>query len=167
MNQQDVAALYREISANGANPPGAVVKLYDRILEDFRRASHAISAKNIELRVSCLNHALLIIAELEGVLDFERGGEVAKHLQGFYRVIRGLILQANIRATRQSLEELSKLVAPVRDAWQQVEQDAAHNKVSAPERPQPQIQRPAPRNAAANETGPELELESTGSRWSA
>jgi len=164
MNQQDVAALYRQISANGANPSGAVVKLYDRILEDFRRASHAISAKNIELRVSCLNHALLIIAELEGVLDFERGGEVAKHLQGFYRVVRGLILQANIRATQQSLEELSKLVAPVRDAWQQVEHDVAHNKVNVAEKAAPPIQGPAPSNA---EAGRELELESTGSRWSA
>lgn len=165
MDQRDVAALYREISANGANPPGAVVKLYDRILEDFRRASNAISAKNIELRVSCLNHALLIIAELEGVLDFERGGEVAKHLQGFYRVIRGLILQANIRATQQSLEELSKLVAPVRDAWQQVEQDASRNKLTVPERPQLQIQRPTPANAPGHDD--DLEVESTGSRWSA
>ena len=35
-----------------------------------------------------LNHALLIIAELESVLDHERGGEVSRHLDGFYKVTR-------------------------------------------------------------------------------
>jgi len=111
------------------------VKLYDRILEDFRRASEANAAKHVERRVASLNHALLIIAELEGVLDFERGGVVARHLQGFYRIARSLIVEANIRATQESIERLTAYFMPLRQAWQKVEEDVAQNRISLPEEP--------------------------------
>src|SRR5271170_4537431 len=104
MNQQDIASLYRQVSATGANPVGLVVKLYDAVLEDFRRAHEAIAAGNIERRVASLNHALLIIADLEGALDSDRGGIAARHLQGFYRGARALVVEPNLhtkpRATR-------------------------------------------------------------------
>jgi flagellar protein FliS len=134
MNQQDIASLYRQVSATGANPVGLVVKLYDAILEDFRRAHEAIAAGNIERRVASLNHALLIIAELEGVLDFDRGGIVARQLQGFYRVTRGLVVEANLHTNPERIEKLMTLFKPLRQAWQQVEHDVANHKMNVPAR---------------------------------
>jgi flagellar secretion chaperone FliS len=162
MNQKEIASLYTEISATGANPAGGVLKLYERILEDFRRASQAIEAADVERRVTCLNHALLIIAELEGVLDLERGGDIAKHLRGFYQILRGLILQANIRANRRNLDELTNLVIPVRDAWQQVEKDFAANKVNVPSAS------PSSNSSAQTKSfSSQSDLEPVGSSWSA
>jgi flagellar secretion chaperone FliS len=134
MNQQDIASLYRQVSASGSNPVGLVVKLYDAILEDFRRAREAIAAGEVERRVSSLNHALLVIAELEGVLDFDRGGVVARQLQGFYGVTRGLIVEANLHASPERIERLLTLYKPLRQAWQQVESDVANHKVNVPAR---------------------------------
>jgi len=158
MKQQEIASFYRQISVAGANPAGLVVKLYDAILEDFRRAADAISANDVKERVARLNHALLIIAELESVLDFERGGIVAKHLRGFYGVMRGLIVETNVRASRQSVERLINLFMPLRQAWQKVEQDVAQNKVILPER---QADEPRRQTVA-----PQIEPETSGSRWS-
>ena len=158
MKQQEIASFYRQISVAGANPAGLVVKLYDAILEDFRRAADAISANDVKERVARLNHALLIIAELESVLDFERGGIVAKHLRGFYGVMRGLIVETNVRASRQSVERLIDLFIPLRQAWQKVEQDVAQNKVILPER---QADEPRRQTVA-----PQMEPETSGSRWS-
>jgi len=162
MKQQDIASLYRQVSVTVASPTGMVVKLYDRILEDFRRALEANSAGNIEQRVSSLNHALLIIAELEGVLDFERGGVVAKHLQGFYRVARSLILEANVRASQVGIEKLRDIFTPLRNAWQKVDEDVARNQANGPEEAPPQAREMHRQTVAA-----EPEPETVGSRWSA
>lgn len=169
IKQEEIASFYRQVSATGANPAGLIVKLYDAILEDFRRAVDAIAANDIKERVARLNHALLIIAELDSVLDFDRGGAVAQHLRGFYRVMRGLIVEANVRSSRERIERLISLFMPLRKAWQQVEEDVALQKVQLPVDPnfaapaaRLTIQSPADR-AALTASDPEK----TGARWSA
>jgi flagellar protein FliS len=125
MNQQQIAGQYRQRSTQGVNRVGLVVRLYDAIIEDLRRALEALRAGEVERRTAAVNHALLIIAELESVLDYERGGQVARHLKGFYRVTRALIVDANVRASAPEMERLMDLFLPVRQAWQQAERDFA------------------------------------------
>ena len=132
MNQNHIANMYRQISARGSSPVGLVVKLYETILEDFRRASDALASGDVELRVGSLNHALLIIAELESVLDHDRGGNVATQLEGFYRVTRAMIVEANVRASREQIAKLIGLYMPFREAWQQVERAVAGGTVDVP-----------------------------------
>ncbi len=169
MKQDEIASYYRQVSATGANPAGMIVKLYDRILEDFRRADEAISVGDVKGRVESMNHALLIIAELDSVLDFERGGIVAQHLHGFYSVTRGLIVEANVRTSAQHINRLVDLYMPLRQAWQQVEQDVAQQKVPLPAgnrfpeaRPRHALESASRRTASAP-----AEPETVGSRWSA
>jgi flagellar secretion chaperone FliS len=169
MKQDEIASYYRQVSATGANPVGMVVRLYDRILEDFRRAIEAIAANDIKERVASMNHALLIIAELDSVLDFERGGIVAKHLRGFYNVTRAMIVEANIRTSEQQIRKLVDLYTPLQHAWQKVEQDVAEQKIQLPAGnrfpevlPRPVLQSPSQRGVMAAS-----EPEATNSRWSA
>ena len=113
---------YQQASANGASPIGQIVALYDTILRDFRRALVALKAGNIEARVYELDHAIVVIGYLQYVLDHERGGEPAKNFAQFYNVARGMIVQANIKATPEAVEELIELFSGVRQAWYQLEQ---------------------------------------------
>ncbi len=129
MNQTEVASHYRQISARGANPVTLVTKLYDAILEDFRRALEAVAQGDVERRTTALNHALLIIAELEGVLDHERSASIARQLRGFYNMTRAMIVEANVQASRERIDRLAGLFMPLRQAWQQVENDVASGKV--------------------------------------
>jgi flagellar secretion chaperone FliS len=165
MNQQEIASMYRQVSASGSNPAGLVVKLYDAILEDFRRAQEAIAAGDVERRVTSLNHALLVIAELEGVLDFERGGIVARQLQGFYGVTRGLIVEANLHTSPARIERLLTLYKPLRQAWQQVEDDIANHKVSVPAREPRAVQTALEPERPIIAVG--ANSDKTSSRWSA
>lgn len=125
MNQQQIAGQYRQSAAQGAHPVGLVARLYEAVVEDLRRALAALRAGDVEGRTRALNHALLILAELESVLDHERGGLVARHLSGFYRVTRAMIVDANIRASAAELERIVGLFLPVRAAWQQAERELA------------------------------------------
>lgn len=128
---------YREASARGASPIGQVVVLYDAILQDFFRALAALQAGKIETRVEEMNHALTVIAHLQGVLDFERGGEAAPQLERFYVVTRGLIVKANFNPKPDTLEELIRLYGGLREAWSQVEQESPPDQAQAPPPNQP------------------------------
>jgi len=164
MSTQDSASAYHQTSAFGASPVGQVVALYDTILRDFHRAIAAIDAGQIEKRVNATNHALMVIGELQGVLDFERGGEVAGNLNNFYNVTRPMITHASITSSREELRELIAMYTRIRAAWSQVErttpasQPADRPRVSAP--PQPAFSQS--RTAPADHFG-----ETPRSNWSA
>jgi flagellar secretion chaperone FliS len=132
MNQQQIAGQYRQRSAQGVNRVGLVVRLYDAIIEDLRRALEALRAGDVERRTAAVNHALLILAELESVLDHRQGGQVARRLEGFYRVTRALLVEAHGRASAAQMERLMGLFLPVRQAWQQAEQDFARQEYRGP-----------------------------------
>ena len=100
---------------------GQVVALYDTILRDFHRAIAAIEREQIEQRVNAGNHALMVIGELQGVLDFERGGEAARRLQSFYKVARAMTLEASVRSSREKFLELTSMFARLRAAWSKIE----------------------------------------------
>jgi flagellin-specific chaperone FliS len=74
----------------------------------------------IERRVGKINHALLVIAELQGVLDFEKGGAAAKQFGAFYKVSRTEILKVSVSPSREGFQRLIDLFLPVYKAWEQI-----------------------------------------------
>lgn len=121
LTQSDIAGLYSLGNVRGASSLGLVVALYDTILRDLRRASGAITQGNIEKRTFELNHALRVIAELENVLDYERGGKAAAQLQRFYATTRGMILEASIRANHEGIIQLVRIFSTMRQAWHEAD----------------------------------------------
>lgn len=124
MSNPGIVSAYQQNSAQGASPIGLVLSLYDTILRDFRRALDAITRGNVETRVFELNHALVVIAHLQSVLDFERGADAAKRFNSFYEVTRGMILRVNVDANRETLQKLIEMYSSMRQAWQQAESQA-------------------------------------------
>lgn len=121
MSNPAIIAAYHQNSAHGASPIGLVVSLYDTILRDFRRADAAMGQGKVEIRVFELNHALTVIAHLQSVLDFARGGDAAKRFNRFYEVSRGMVLSVNVDANRDTLQKLIEMYSSMRQAWQQAE----------------------------------------------
>src|SRR5208283_4689994 len=109
------------------------VALYDTILRDLHRGIAAIEAGQIEKRVNATNHALTVIGELQGVLDFERGGEAARNLSNFYSVTRSMILEASMTSSREKFKELTAMFTRLRAAWSQVERTLAPSSESTQE----------------------------------
>jgi len=122
LTQSDIAGLYNQGLAQGASPLGLVVALYDTILRDLRRAGDAMARGDIEKRTFELNHALRVIAELENVLNYDQGGDVAQQLKQFYVVTRGMVVDAGIRNSQSALQQLSEIFSTMRQAWYQAEQ---------------------------------------------
>ena len=121
---------YRKRAVEGASPVGLVVLLYGGAVTALMRAISAIDAGNIEKRVTELNKVLAILAELEGTLDFEKGGAVAEQLKKYYIVLRSQVLEASIKNSKPILEELVKNMTGIKEAWQQVERETTLKGIS-------------------------------------
>jgi flagellar protein FliS len=85
----------------------------------------AIAAGDIEARTAALQHSLSVLEQLHGQLEFQKGGEVAQQLDRFYSIIRGKILEAQIKCSTAVLEQGMGFMADLRSAWKQVEQSSA------------------------------------------
>lgn len=125
---------YLHQAAAGASSVGLVILLYDRLVADLTRAIAAMEHGDVERRVPEINHAFLILGQLEGSLDSSQAPDAARTQALFYQVARNRILEAHIKSDRQMLEEQIKLFNDVRAAWEQV--DRARNAKSALPPPQ-------------------------------
>jgi flagellar secretion chaperone FliS len=164
MGTQDSATAYFQSTAVGASAVGQVVALYDTILRDLRRATEAIGSDQVEKRIDSSNHAIMVIGELQGVLDFERGGEVARNLSSFYSVVRAMISQAATHSSLQKFNEIIPMVAQLRAAWCEVARTVA------PTEPTKQMRISTRTTMSSTESVPEQPEKPEGSnsgRWSA
>jgi len=112
---------YGEAAVAGATPLRLVILLYEQAIADLQRALSAQQNGDIEGRTRHTNHAILVIGHLQGSLDREQGGEVARNLDRFYDQMRAGLMEA---LTRQSASLLERRIADfllVHEAWCAVE----------------------------------------------
>ncbi len=121
----DADITYRENEVLTADPVGLVVVLYDMLLKDLHEAAVYLSSGDVQKRTDAVRHCLLVLQELQGTLDFQRGGVVAENLDRFYNFIRAKVLEAQIKASGEIFEQQMTLVASIREAWQQVRSELA------------------------------------------
>lgn len=125
---------YRENTARGASPVGRVVLLYEQAIKDLGAAIAALTSRDIERRTQSLNHALLVIGQLQACLDLDRGGEVARNLDRFYGLVQKRLLEAQVRGSAEILREQIDLLLSIRAAWVEVENSDARGVESAEDR---------------------------------
>ncbi len=133
MTMRDPARMYRESAVRGASPVGLIVILYDEIVRSIRKAVRAFDAGDIEARGKALTHAVEVIGYLQSILDFEKGGDVARNLSNFYNLMRAQLFDIHITPTHERLEMMATAFARVAATWEEVERslvqtDTAHDR---------------------------------------
>jgi len=123
---------YREINGHGATAVRLVVLLYEQVIQDLTQATQAIEENNIELRTNRINHALDVICLLQGTLNMERGGQVARNLVQFYEAVRANLWEAQFQVSKQTLlQQITDLLA-LREAWAEVDRAESAEKIPKP-----------------------------------
>lgn len=125
----DAKFSYRQAAVQGASPMRLVLCLYEQAIEDLRRAIVALERGEVEARTRTINHALTVIGQLQGTVDMERGGNVARNLERFYILLRAGLVEAHSKQSRNLLEQQISQLNTVYEAWQEVEKRTG---VSAP-----------------------------------
>jgi flagellar protein FliS len=117
----DAIQAYHQAEVTGDNPVHLVVLLYDQLLRDLRRALDAFAKQDIPRRCHELDHALVVLGQLQGTLNPESGGEVASNLDRFYNLVRNNLLRAGLEGSADLLEKQWRQILAVREAWLEVE----------------------------------------------
>jgi len=113
----DVRQIYQDTAVRGATPIELVIVLYDAAIEDMRRAMTAMQASDVEARTHQVSHALMVLQQLQGTLDFERGGSAARQFEQFYNLVRAKLLEAQMRGSPDLMQQQIRYMSEVRDCW--------------------------------------------------
>ena len=116
---------YQQNDVLTATPGRLVVLLYDGAGRFLRRAAAAVRAENLEASNAALQRAEAIVDELLATLDFERGGEIAASLRDLYLFCRRELNDARLERDADKIETVADLLGELREAWAQVEAQAA------------------------------------------
>lgn len=111
---------YRDSSVLTAPPERLVVMLYDGAHRFLFQAAHAMREGDIASMNSRMQRAEAIIAELRATLNHEEGGEIAGRLEAIYAFCQRHLLEARLKRDPQRIEQVMKLLAELRDAWDQI-----------------------------------------------
>lgn len=118
----DYARTYRANAILTASPAQLVLLLYDGVLKSLMLAREAFERPEGDpRRLESINAHLLkaqsIIAELQGGLNHEAGGEFARTMLRLYDYHNRRIFEANLRKQVEPIVEVERLFTELRNAW--------------------------------------------------
>ena len=107
-----------QTQVDAATPHGLVALLFDGYFAALARARGALRSGDTAAKGQAIGHAVRIIDEgLKAALNLEAGGKLAADLADLYAYVALRLTQANLRNDEAALDECSRLIAPLREAW--------------------------------------------------
>ena len=100
-----------------ATPHRMVQMLLAGALERLAKAKMAIEQGNTSQRGELLGRTIDILNELQAALDREAGGEIAVNLDNLYDFCIQELLQANIEASAQRIDNAARIIREIKEAW--------------------------------------------------
>lgn len=115
------AAVSMETGVVAANPHKLIVMLFDAAKMAVLNAQKHMQADETAAKGQAISKAIAIIESgLRASLDKTAGGEIAMNLDALYQYMSNRLLMANLHNDSQILEEVSKLISQLRDAWEAI-----------------------------------------------
>jgi flagellar protein FliS len=121
-NSRNMSSVYRQIDietgVSGASAHQLITMLFNGALDSIAQAKGFMQSQNIEGKCKAASKAIRIVDEgLKAALDLKAGGELAQQLDALYGYIAIRLVQANLRNDPNALDECTRLLTPIRDAW--------------------------------------------------
>lgn len=114
---------YLEAAVRGAKPLRLTILLYEQVIQDISRAEEGMARRDFEATAYEIRHAVGVIGYLQAIVNPEASGAVGRTLSRFYCMLRERLTEAQVRSSREIMEELRRYLLDVRDAWLKVEAD--------------------------------------------
>ncbi|MFY9227560.1 MAG: flagellar export chaperone FliS [Blastocatellia bacterium] len=110
-------AAYNQVASLESDKVKQIGLLYEGAIKFLQLAANDIETKDLVAKAEHTKRALDIISYLQSILDFERGGEVAKSLDNFYSSITRLIISGSFKLDASIMRQSAELMTPVCEAW--------------------------------------------------
>jgi flagellar protein FliS len=106
--------------ASVANNVALIQMLFDGLLENLAAAKGHMERGAIMEKGNCISRAGRIVVGLQGSLDFEKGGDLARNLNDLYSYVTRRLIHANARNDAAALDEVRSLMDEISQAWREV-----------------------------------------------
>ncbi|MDH4088309.1 MAG: flagellar export chaperone FliS [Nitrospira sp.] len=103
-----------------------VVLLYDAAIQSIELARAGIESNDPKEKGRFLGRAISIIGELNSVLDFEQGGEIARSLHRLYEYMLSELVMANARNDVRRLDGPHRCLTMLREGWREIVAQQTH-----------------------------------------
>ncbi|MFA6971683.1 MAG: flagellar export chaperone FliS [Gallionella sp.] len=114
-----------ESGVTSADPHKLISMLYQGALLAIANAKNGILRQDIPAKGKAISHAILIIdSGLNASLNKEVGGELALNLSALYDYMSQRLLFANINNDMAVLDEVSRLLGELKEAWESIRSQA-------------------------------------------
>ncbi len=125
MNRNAINA-YSQVSVDGsvavASPHKLISMLFEGALHSIASARGHIQRKEIAEKGMAISKAISIIDDgLRASLDMKAGGDLAEKLEALYEYMSRRLLIANLHNEIETLDEVSRLLSDIKDAWIQID----------------------------------------------
>ncbi len=124
--RQRALASYGDVKVStgvaGADNVQLIQMLFDGLIESLATARGHIEHGMINEKSKALARAGRIIVGLQGALDFDKGGDIARNLNELYSYVTRRLFHVNAHNDLAALAEVTSLMNEIRSAWAMVPQ---------------------------------------------
>jgi flagellar protein FliS len=119
MNSYGIRA-YRKTTVITADPGKLVLMCYEGAIDQLKIAKMKYQEKDYEAKCKALTKAMNLIDELLYSLDFEKGGDISRHLKAIYNYMTVRILQADVNRDIAGIDEVIGILTELLSAWKEI-----------------------------------------------
>ena len=120
------ASAYMQTHVTTTTPGHIVVMLYDGAITFLEQAKEEVAARNYAKKGILISQTLDIIAELDGSLNNEKGGDLARNLHRLYMYCNTRLLQANLKMDTAIIDEVIGILSSFRSAFAEISRSQPH-----------------------------------------
>ena len=120
MDYQKMLGQYKRLNVETAGKLDLVLMCYEKAIELLRQARNCCEEGQYERKARKLQKTVDIVQQLQGCLNYEKGGQIANNLSALYTYVTRRILEGDIRKDLKALDEATRILSELKDAWQEI-----------------------------------------------
>ncbi len=124
------ANAYQQVRSHGgvesADPHGLITLLMDGALERLVKARAHMLRGEVAAKGEAISRCIEIIGGLRDSLNPKVDPALVERLDSLYDYMSRRLLQANLRDDASLIDEVAKLLQPIRDSWVKIAPAARH-----------------------------------------
>ncbi|KUJ97369.1 MULTISPECIES: flagellar export chaperone FliS [Thermodesulfobacterium] len=124
---------YLENQVKNADPLDLVIMLYSKAISCLKISKNVIESglnnpEDIKKKAENLGKATDIIAYLQGSLNLEKGGDIAKNLNEIYQTLLDELIVANTQNDAKKITDSIEVLEKLKKAWEEIKCQSQNSK---------------------------------------
>ncbi len=120
MNYGKSLGQYNKTNVETAGNMDLVIMCYEKAVQSLNKARTFGEDEQHEEKAKMVQKVMDIINELQGCLNFENGGQIAKNLDAIYSYLTRRLIDGEVHRDITSYEEVAGIMTELKEAWAEI-----------------------------------------------